>query len=157
MTSDIHVTAASVIEREGRFLLVEEHADGRVVLNQPAGHLDPGESLPEAASRETFEETGYRFVPSYLVGVYQWQTESGTTYVRFTFGGEATSPTGPVKLDDGIIAVHWLTRGQMLARERELRSPMVLRCVDDYLAGRRYSLDIVRQLTLERLVRRATP
>ena len=157
MASDIHVTAASVIERDGRFLLVEEHADGRVVLNQPAGHLDPGESLPEAASRETLEETGYTFVPSHLVGVYHWQIESGTTYVRFTFGGEATAPTGPVQLDHGIVAVHWLTRPQMLAREHELRSPIVLRCVDDYLAGKRYSLDLVRYLPLERVARRATP
>jgi 8-oxo-dGTP pyrophosphatase MutT (NUDIX family) len=157
MASDIQVTAAAVIERDGRFLLVEERVDGKLVLNQPAGHLDPGESLPEAASRETLEETGYRFVPSHLVGIYHWQTESGTTYVRFTFGGEATAPTGPVQLDHGIVAVHWLTRAQMLARERELRGPMVLRCVDDHLAGKRHSLDVVRYLTLERLARRATP
>ena len=156
MAFDIHVTAAAVIEREGRFLFVEEHADGRVVLNQPAGHLDPGESLAEAASRETLEETGYRFVPSHLVGIYHWQTESGTTYVRFTFCGQATAPAGPVQLDRGIVAVHWLTRPQMLAREHELRSPTVLRCVDDYLAGNRYPLDLVRHLALERLARRAT-
>ena len=156
MSSDIHVTAAAVIERDGRFLLVEERVDGRLVLNQPAGHLDPGESLPAAAARETFEETGYGFSPSHLVGVYHSQTDSGTTYVRFTFCGGHTAPTGAVRLDEGIVAVHWLTRAQMLARSGDLRSPMVLRCVDDYLAGARHSLDVVRHLTLE-LAKRAKP
>jgi 8-oxo-dGTP pyrophosphatase MutT (NUDIX family) len=155
MGSDIHVTAAAVIERDGRFLLVEERVDGRLVLNQPAGHLDPGESLPTAAARETLEETGYGFEPSHLVGVYHWQNDAGTTFVRFTFCGPHTAPTGPVRLDEGIVAVHWLTRAQMLARERDLRSPMVLHCVDDYLAGVRHSLDVVRHLTWERLAQRA--
>ncbi len=149
MGSDIHVTAAAVIERDGRFLLVEEHVDGRLVLNQPAGHLDPGESLPTAAARETLEETGYGVVPSHLVGVYHWQNEAGTTFVRFTFCGTHTPPMGAVKLDEGIVAVHWLTRAQMRARERELRSPMVLRCVDDYLAGARYTLDVVRDWSVQ--------
>ena len=149
------VTVAAVIERDGRFLLVEERVDGRLVLNQPAGHLDPGESLPAAAARETLEETGYRFMPSQLVGVYHWQSDAGTTFVRFTFCGAHTAPTGAVRLDEGIVAVHWLTRAEMLARERELRSPTVLRCVDDYLAGTRYPLDLVRHLSLERLALRA--
>ena len=156
MGPDIHVTAAAIVERDGRFLLVEEHVDGRLVLNQPAGHLDPGESLPRAAARETFEETGYGFVPSHLVGVYHWRNETGTTFVRFTFCGTHTAPTGAVRLDEGIVAVHWLTRAQMLAREHDLRSPMVLRCVDDYLAGARHSLDVVRYLSWERLAQTAT-
>jgi len=156
MPPEIHITVAAVIERDGRFLLVEERADGRVVLNQPAGHLDPDESLPMAAARETLEETGYRFEPQHLVGVYHWQTESGATYVRFTFAGAATAPTGPVQLDHGIVAVHWLTRAQMLARERELRSPMVLQCVDDFLSGKRYPLDLMRYLSWERPAKRAT-
>jgi 8-oxo-dGTP pyrophosphatase MutT (NUDIX family) len=155
MAPDIRVTVAAIIESDRRFLLVEERVDGRLVLNQPAGHLDPGESLPAAAARETLEETGYRFAPSHLVGVYHWQTAAGTTYVRFTFCGAHTAPTGPVRLDEGIVAVHWLTRAQLLARERDLRSPMVLRGIDDYLAGARHSLDVVRHLAGERLARRA--
>ena len=153
---DIHVTVAAIIESGGRFLLVEERVDGRIVLNQPAGHLDPGESLPAAATRETFEETGYEFTPSHLVGIYHWQNESGTTFVRFAFSGKHTAPAGPVRLDVGIIGAHWLTRPQMLARESDLRSPMVLRGVDDYLAGVRYPLDVVPYLSWERLARRAT-
>jgi 8-oxo-dGTP pyrophosphatase MutT (NUDIX family) len=156
MAFDIHVTAAAIIESDGRFLLVEERVDGRLVLNQPAGHLDPGESLPAAAARETLEETGYAFEPEHLVGIYHWQNEADATFVRFTFCGAHTAPTGPVRLDEGIVAVHWLTRAQMLARERELRSPMVLSCVDDYLAGVRHSLDVVRYLTRDRPAQRAT-
>ena len=156
MSSDIHVTAASIIESRGRFLLVEERVDGRVVLNQPAGHLDPGESLATAAARETFEETGYTFAPTHLVGIYHWQNETGTTFVRFAFCGTHAAPKGPVRLDEGIIGTLWLSRGQMLAREGDLRSPMVLRGVDDYLAGRRHSLDLVPYLSWERLARRAT-
>ncbi len=155
MAPDIRVTVAAIIESDRSFLLVEERVDDRLVLNQPAGHLDPGESLPAAAARETLEETGYRFAPSHLVGVYHWQTPAGTTYVRFTFCGAHAAPTGPVRLDEGIVAVHWLTRAQLLARERDLRSPMVLRCIDDYLEGARYSLDVVRYLSGERLARRA--
>ena len=152
---DIHVTVAAIIESGGRFLLVEERVDGRIVLNQPAGHLDPGESLADAAARETLEETGYTFVPSHLVGIYHWQNETGTTFVRFAFCGKHTAPTGPVRLDVGIIGAHWFTRPQILAREHDLRSAMVLRGVDDYLAGARYSLDIVPYLSWERLARSA--
>jgi 8-oxo-dGTP pyrophosphatase MutT (NUDIX family) len=152
---DIHVTAASIIESGGRFLLVEERVDGRVVLNQPAGHLDPGESLAAAATRETFEETGYTFAPTHLLGIYHWQNEAGTTFVRFVFCGTHTAPKGPVRLDVGIIGTLWLSRAQMLARESDLRSPMVLRGVDDYLAGKRHSLDLVPYLSWERPARSA--
>jgi 8-oxo-dGTP pyrophosphatase MutT (NUDIX family) len=140
MTQGIDVTVAAVIEREGRFLFVEELAGGKTVLNQPAGHLEPGESLIDAVVRETLEETGHRFEPTELVGIYLWQAESGTTFLRATFCGSHSAPSGPTRLDEGILATHWLTRAQLLGRERELRSPMVLRCLDDYLAGARHSL-----------------
>jgi 8-oxo-dGTP pyrophosphatase MutT (NUDIX family) len=154
--SEIHVTVAAIVESGGRFLLVEELVDGRIVLNQPAGHLDPGESLAAAAARETLEETGYAFAPSHLVGIYHWQNETGETFVRFAFCGTHTAPKGAVRLDDGIIAAHWLSRAQMLARENDLRSPMVIRGVDDYLAGARHALDLVPYLPWARLARRAT-
>jgi 8-oxo-dGTP pyrophosphatase MutT (NUDIX family) len=146
MAQGIDVTVAAIVERDGRFLLVEELVNDRVVLNQPAGHLEHGESLLAAAARETLEETGYRFEPRQLVGVYLWQSEAGTTFLRVTFCGSHTEPVESVKLDEGILGVHWLTRAQLLARERDLRSPMVLRCFDDYLAGVRYPLATVKHL-----------
>ena len=156
MTSDIHVTVAAVIERGGRFLLVEERCQGRLVLNQPAGHLDPGESLTEAVARETREESGYGFTARSLIGVYHWQNEAGATFVRFAFCGDHTAPTGPVKLDNGIVATHWLTRAQLLAREHELRSETVLICIDDYLAGVRHPMDLIRYLPWMQATQRAT-
>jgi 8-oxo-dGTP pyrophosphatase MutT (NUDIX family) len=147
MTQGIDVTVAAVIERDDRFLIVEESAGGRLVLNQPAGHLELGESLVEAAVRETFEETGHRFEPTHLVGIYLWQADHGTTFLRVTFCGDCAPPApGPVRLDEGIVATHWLTRSQLLAREGDLRSPMVLRCLDDYLAGARRSLDTITHI-----------
>jgi 8-oxo-dGTP pyrophosphatase MutT (NUDIX family) len=141
MSRNIDVTVAAVIERDDRFLLVEELVGGTRVLNQPAGHLETGESLLDAVARETLEETGYRFEPKELVGIYVWQSEDGTTFLRVAFCGTHTPPTEPPTLDEGIIGVHWLSRRQILTRERDLRSPLVLRCLGDYLAGVRYPLD----------------
>jgi 8-oxo-dGTP pyrophosphatase MutT (NUDIX family) len=146
MANGIDVTVAAVVERDGRFLFVEELAGGKLVLNQPAGHLEIGESLIEAAVRETLEETGHRFEPQHLVGIYLWQADSGPTFLRVTFCGGCVPPSGPVRLDEGIVAAHWLTRAQLLASEPELRSPMVLRCLDDYLAGVRRPLDTITHL-----------
>jgi 8-oxo-dGTP pyrophosphatase MutT (NUDIX family) len=144
MAQGIDVTVAAIVERDGRYLVVEEHAGGNLVLNQPAGHLEPGESLLDAAVRETREETGYRFSPEHLVGVYLWQSDAGTTFLRVTFCGPAQPPASPPRLDEGIVAVHWLTRTQLLGRR--LRSPMVLRCIDDYAAGLRYPLATLTHL-----------
>lgn len=142
MGRGIDVTVAAIIEREGRFLMVEERAGGNLVLNQPAGHLEQGESLLTAVVREAIEETGHHFEPSHIVGFYLWRSEeAGTTYLRIAFCGTAEPSADVMPLDEGIVAVHWLTRAQLLNKQRQLRSPMVLRCLDDYLAGNRYSLD----------------
>ena len=147
MPRSIDVTVAAVIERDERFLLVEERACGQVVFNQPAGHLEPDESLLDAAVRETLEETGYRFEPHYLVGIYLWKNEAnGASILRVTFTGAAAPPAQSPTLDDGIIATHWLTRNQLLGMRHQLRSPMVLRSIDDYRAGIRYPLDCLQTL-----------
>jgi len=135
-------TVAAVVEREGRFLLVEERIDGRLVLNQPAGHLDPGESLVAACRREVLEETAQRFEPTALVGIYRWHyAPKDVTFLRFCFSGRLEGAEER-PLDRQIVAVHWLTREELIARRRDHRSPLVQRCVDDYLAGRRFPLDV---------------
>jgi 8-oxo-dGTP pyrophosphatase MutT (NUDIX family) len=154
MARKIDVTVAAVVEREERFLMVEEHARGARVFNQPAGHLEPGESLVDAAVRETREETGFRFEPRYVLGIYLWRSEAAdTSFLRVTFIGSGEAPAGPVQLDEGIVAVHWLSRNQLLSRSEQLRSPMVLQCIDDYRAGIRYPLDCVTHLDPGRIGR----
>jgi 8-oxo-dGTP pyrophosphatase MutT (NUDIX family) len=143
MTASIKVTVAAVVHRDGLFLLVEEETDDGLRLNQPAGHLEPGESLTEGVARETLEETAYRFVPQGLLGVYRWQHPTGITYVRFTFLGEATGPEPGRKLDQGIVRAVWLTPEALRAERARHRSPLVLRCVEDCLAGRRYPLELI--------------
>jgi 8-oxo-dGTP pyrophosphatase MutT (NUDIX family) len=147
MGRGIDVTVAAVIEQQGRFLMVEERSGGNLVLNQPAGHLEQGESLLAAVARETIEETGHHFEPTHIVGFYLWRSaEANTTYLRVAFCGSAEPSADVVPLDEGIVAVHWLTRSQLLSRQRQLRSPMVMRCLDDYLAGHRYPLDCLSYL-----------
>ena len=139
-----HVTVAAVIERDGKFLLVEEETDSGIRYNQPAGHLECREALTDAVSREVLEETAYRFVPKYLVGVYNWRNEAkDLTYLRFTFGGDIVGHDVGRPLDEGIIAAHWLTLDEIQARQASHRSPMLMRCIDDWLAGRRYPLDLM--------------
>jgi 8-oxo-dGTP pyrophosphatase MutT (NUDIX family) len=142
-TESIKVTVAAVVQRDGRFLLVEEEVDGALRLNQPAGHLEPGESLLEGAARETLEETAYCFVPQALLGVYRWRHSTGVTYVRFAFLGEATGPEPGRKLDQGIVRAVWLPPDALRAERARHRSPLVLRCVEDCLAGRRYPLELI--------------
>ena len=113
-----HVTVAAVIERDGKFLLVEEETDSGIRYNQPAGHLECREALTDAVSREVLEETAYRFVPKYLVGVYNWRNEEkDLTYLRFTFGGDIAGHDAGRPLDEGIIAAHWLTLDEIQASE----------------------------------------
>lgn len=137
------VTVAAVIEKGGRFLFVEELIDGRRVLNQPAGHLDPGESLADACAREVMEETAHRFEPDALVGVYRWRYEpKDVTFLRFCFSGEVLSVEDS-PLDKEIVALHWLALGELKSRKSEHRSPLVQKCVEDFLAGKRYPLQVL--------------
>jgi 8-oxo-dGTP pyrophosphatase MutT (NUDIX family) len=136
------VTVAAVIERDGRFLLVEERIDGRLVLNQPAGHLDPGESLAAACAREVLEETAHRFEPTALVGIYRWRYPAkDVTFLRFCFSGKLGKEEKR-PLDKEIVRLHWLAPGEIRQRAAEHRSPLVQRCVEDFLAGRRFPLDV---------------
>jgi len=140
----ISVTVAAVLEREGRFLVVEEQTDEGVRINQPAGHLEPGESIVEAVRRETLEESAYLFEPRGLVGVYRWHhVGKDVTYVRFALFGELGVRRTELTLDHGILRALWLTPEQLQECAAVHRSPLVMRCVDDYLAGRRYPLDIL--------------
>ncbi len=143
-----YTTVAAVIQLENRFLLVEEmSADGKLVLNQPAGHLDEGESLLQAVVRETREETAWGFIPRGLVGIYRWQVPpNGKTYMRFCFFGECHDHREQQALDPDILRIRWLTRQHLEEHKTSLRSPMVLQCIDDYLEGSRYSLDILHNL-----------
>lgn len=142
-----NVTVAAVIERDGLFLLVEETADGAVLVNQPAGHLEYGETLLEAVRREVREETGHEFQPHSLVGVYLYPNPRvDITYLRFCFEGSARPPAGDAELDSGIIRTLWLNRKEIDDLGERLRSAMVTRCIDDYLAGRRYPLELLQQM-----------
>ena len=139
-----HVTVAAIIERDGRFLLVEEETDAGVRFNQPAGHLECFEALADACVREAFEETGYAFVPRYLVGVYNWRNEpADITYLRFAFGGDIAGQDPGRGLDEGIIAAHWLTGDEIRACRDRHRSPLIMRCIEDWLGGKRYPLDLI--------------
>lgn len=145
-----NVTVAAVVEREGRFLFVEEKAEGKLVLNQPAGHLDKGESLQHAMVRETLEETGWHVVPEALLGVYRWcHPRKDLTYLRFTFIARALRQEPNCTLDHGIVRALWLDPEELRCEYRRHRSPQVQRCVDDYLAGQRYPLEFLKDLALE--------
>ncbi|AXK38038.1 NUDIX hydrolase [Crenobacter cavernae] len=139
-----NVTVAAVIERDGLFLVVEEDtADGRR-FNQPAGHLEHGESLSDAVIREVLEETGHHFAPEGLVGIYMADKDhSDVTYLRFAFYGRVTGFEPARELDAGIVAARWLPAEEILALSDAHRSPLVSRCLEDYLAGRRYGLDLL--------------
>jgi 8-oxo-dGTP pyrophosphatase MutT (NUDIX family) len=141
-----HTTVASIGELDGRFLMVREVVDGTTVYNQPAGHLEPGETLLEAVVRETLEETRYCFKPQALQGIYRYRPahESATTYLRFLFRGEVGERIDG-ELDPDIIAAEWLSYEQVLACQDQHRSPMVLQCIDDYLRTPGVSLDVLSQ------------
>ena len=140
-------TVATIVVRDGAFLLVEEETRSGVRLNQPAGHLEAGETLVAAAVRETLEETGYHVNPTALVGIYRWHApETGATFLRFAFAGEVLGHDAERTLDDGILRALWLPYDELAARHAMHRSPLVLRCVDDFRAGSRRPLDFITEL-----------
>ena len=141
------VTVATIVERDGRFLVVEEETRAGRRLNQPAGHLESGETSPEAAVRETLEETGWRVVPTHLVGIYTWSApDNGATFVRFAYAARAESHDPGRPLDDGIVQALWLSHDELVARRAAHRSPLVLRCVEDFRAGRRLPPDTILEV-----------
>jgi len=148
-SSKPEITVAAITEDNGRFLVVEERINQRLVFNQPAGHVEHGESLLDAVIRETREETAWRFEPAALVGVYLWRSpDSGVTTMRFAFSGTVDDHQVDQPLDQGIVCTHWLSRAELKQREQALRSPLVLRCIEDYLGGQRQALQFVAQLDL---------
>lgn len=141
------VTVATVVESHGRFLFVEERVQGRLVLNQPAGHLDPGESLVDAAVRETLEETAWQVRVDYLVGVHQWRNPSDhAEVVRFTFAARPLEHHAGRALDQGIERAVWLDPATLAEARERWRSPLVERSLRDYLAGNRVPLDALARV-----------
>jgi len=139
-----NVTVAAVIEQDGKFLLVEEHTSQGLKLNQPAGHLEANESLLHAVVREAREESAYDFEPQHLVGVYRWHAAtSGTTYLRFAYSGCILAHHAGQQLDEGIVRTVWMSADEIRATVSRHRSPLILQCVEDYLAGKRYPLELV--------------
>ncbi len=141
-----NVTVAAVVEQEGSFLLVEEReSPGAIALfNQPAGHLEAGESLIQAVIRETLEETGYTFVPEWLLGVYHWHsTNNDTTYLRFAFSGYVTDFDPDYVREACIVNADWYDEPQIEALTMRHRSPLVKQCIQDFRAGKRYPLEVL--------------
>jgi 8-oxo-dGTP pyrophosphatase MutT (NUDIX family) len=149
-----NVTVAAVVEHDGRFLLVEEETPDGIRLNQPAGHLDPGETPLDGAIREALEETARVFTPRALLGIYMARSASASsassaserepvTYLRFAFVGTVDEAEPGRALDHGILRTLWLTADEIRARMAEHRSPLVMKCIDDYVAGQRFPLSVV--------------
>lgn len=139
-----HATVATIVEQDGRFLFVDEMADGRRVLNQPAGHVDEHESILDAALRETIEETGWEVEITGLVGIYTYTApHNQVTYYRFCYAARPLREIPDAQLDHDIIGPVWLSLEELNARRDQWRSPLVIKCVQDYLAGRLFPLDLV--------------
>ena len=142
-----NTTVAAIIEQSGKFLLVEEKTERGNRFNQPAGHLEDGETLIQAVIRETMEESAYAFTPEALLGVYHWKhPHNDNTYLRFSFIGKAGLHYPMQALDDGIIRAVWMTIDEIREKQNLMRSPQVLMCIEDYLAGKRYPLEVVTHL-----------
>ncbi len=142
-----HVTVAAIIEREQRFLMVEEFTPHGLQFNQPAGHLEDNESLLQAVVRETLEETAYQFEPQAFLGIYHWKHEhNDTTYLRFAYIGCVSNHQPLLALDEGIIRAVWMTIDEIRSKQQLLRSPQVLFCIEDYLRGQHFPLSVVTHL-----------
>ncbi len=148
MPLKFELTVAAMAEDNGRFLFVQERAARRVVLNQPAGHVEDGESLVGAVVREAREETGRAFLPQAVTGLYLWQAPSGRTTLRVAFAGRVGEPDPALELDRAIIRTLWLDGAELARRSAEHRSPLVQLCVEDYLRGARYPLEILNHVPL---------
>ncbi|MDD5240208.1 MAG: NUDIX hydrolase [Sulfuricella sp.] len=143
-----NVTVAAVVEQNGKFLLVEEETDDGIRLNQPAGHWEADETLEQGVIREALEETAYHFEPEWLQGVYRWHhPRKDIAYLRFSFGGSVHRHEPQRRLDKGILRAVWLSPDEIRATAERHRSPLVLLCVEDYLAGKRYPLELVTHLS----------
>ena len=141
------MTVAAVVEQDGRFLLVRERSGGRLVYNQPAGHLEDRESLLQAVVRETLEETGWQFEPAAIIGLYRWRhAGSAATYMRVCFSGAVTEQVHERPPDPEIEAAAWLEFGEIRARQDELRSPLVMRSIEDYRAGMAHPLSLLADI-----------
>lgn len=142
-----NVTVAAVIEKDGKFLLVEEETADGLRFNQPAGHLEDNESIEDGVRRETQEETAYSFNPTGLLGIYHWKhPDKDITYLRFAFTGEVTGFDAEQKLDDGIVRAVWMTPEEIRATQDRHRSPQVVLCVEHYLSGQRFPLSVLTHL-----------
>jgi ADP-ribose pyrophosphatase YjhB (NUDIX family) len=156
------VTVAAIIERDGRFLLVEEETPEGLKLNNPAGHLDPGESPAEGCAREALEETTHAFRPTHLLGIYlsrfqRPQTDGSVediTYLRFAFAGELGAVVPGRQLDTGILRTVWMTPDEIRASAARHRSPLLVRCMEDHLRGQRYPMEAVYTDTTVQLLQR---
>jgi len=139
-----HATVAAIVEDDqGRLLMVEESSDGKIVFNQPAGHIEENETLLDAVRRETLEETGWEVEPEHLLGIYVYKAPTnGVTYYRFCYSARAVRKLSE-QLDSDIIAAHWLTPEHIAGLGDKLRSPLVLQCIEDFQSGRRLPLDLI--------------
>lgn len=141
-----HSTVATVVEQDGRFLIVEEMIEGRILYNQPAGHLEANETLEQGALRETLEETAWDVRLTGLLGIYHYTTADGTCYIRTCYTARTVLHHPERPLDTGVLRALWLSREELEARKDQLRSQIVLRVIDDYLAGKAYPLDLITSL-----------
>jgi len=156
MTLSLELTVAAIACRSNRFLMVEEMVGNSQVINQPAGHVEPGESPYDAVIRETLEESAWRFVPEAITGIYLWHHPSnGKSFLRVAFCGRCTDHQPERSLDDGILRTLWLSRESLIEKGGQLRTPMVIRSIDDYLNGVRLPCDTIQSMPVNELAARA--